>query len=990
MSQICDVINEKNKHYFLQLTIFINKVFYQKNHSAIMKNFNFKLGTLFFLFVLLPFTSIFSQGTISGTALNKESGETMISATVAIEGTDIGELTDFDGKFQIKIDAGTYNLIFSYVGYPETRIEGVVVKDGEVSVVDIAMAPEGEVLDLGVVVTGEVIKNNENALLVTMIKANRFTDAIGGREMARLNISSADQAVRQQPGVTVADGSVVVRGLGDRYSTAQLNGASIPSANPYKNSVNLDLIPTGLLENIITSKTFTPDQPGTFTGGNVNIKTKSFPETKSLKISLSTGFNTQSSFQDGFLTHDGGSTDWLGYDDGYRQRSSLYDDENYADALLRSAGTKARTDDALAAQVEEVYDATLTNMVPTTTTTPMNHGLGVSFGNQYEIGGRALGVILSANYSRKFSHYDSGLRNYALESTTSTSLNQNFNLAGTTSVESPTVGGMVGLSYKINPLNRITFNSLYNHSADKSTRSFEGEYNTYQVTLPEVFQFRELYWLERSLINNMLIGEHAIGTNGAKIEWVASASTATQSEPELRYFGNEFDPRDEDDPTDDRFAIRAPSEYDYPNHFFRELKDEQYEGKIDVSLPILKNLGKGNEVKFGGVFSKKDRTFDEKRYSVQEKSAENYIGDASIYFSDENSGVIEKDDNDRNVIGNYLVDDTRASNSYVGSEEILAGYGMITIDATEKLNIVAGVRIENASLPVTSADSTYLAEKLSILPSVNLRYSLRENMNLRAAFTQTVARPNLRELAPFSNFDFRTGAFIVGNPELEITSVTNADLRWEWLPGRGEIISFSTYYKSFQNPIVLVNLGKSNPEFQYQNVDEATVYGVELEYRKNLGFISPKLSNFKLGTNLSYIYSQVDIDAEELSDIQSINPDASPKRTFFNQSPYIINTNLTYNDIESGIDAALAFNMFGERLSIVGSEGTPDIFEQARPQLDFTISKKFKENLSVRLAAKNLLNPEYKLQSSFKGEDYIYSNYRIGRTISMSLSYTIK
>jgi hypothetical protein len=956
-----------------------------------MKNYNFKLGTLSFLFVLLSFTSIFSQGIISGTVLDKESGETMISATVLVEGTDAGEVTDFDGKYQIKIDAGTYDIVFSYVGYPEMKIEGVVVKDGGVTVIDALLTMEkGGVQIEEIVVQAEAIKTTENAILVTRLNANRFTDGISQGEMAKLNISSADQAVAKVVGVSIADGSVVVRGLGDRYSTAQLNGASIPSANPYKNSVNLDLIPAGLLSNIITSKTFTPDQPGTFTGGNVNIETKSFPETKSFKVSLSTGYNTQSSFQNNFLTHDGGDLDWLGYDDGYRSRSSLYDDENYADALLRSAGTKARNDDAMAAKVEELYDATLTNMVPTTTTTPMNHGIGFSFGNQYEVGGRDLGVILSANYSRSFRHYDAGLRNYALESTTSQNLNQNFNLGGTTSIESPTVGGMVGLSYKINPSNRISFNTLYNHSADKSTRSFSGEHNTYQVTFPEIFEFRELYWLERSLLNNMLLGQHLFGSDGVKLEWIASASVAMQREPELRYFGNEFDPRDLDDPTDDRYAIRAPSEYDYPNHFFRKLSDEQFEGKLDLTFPVLHNLSKGNKIKTGILYSLKNRIFDERRYSVQEKSAENYNGDAAAFFSDENSGVIEKDANVRNVIGNYIVDDTRASNSYIGSEKVMAIYAMGTIKPIENLDIVFGTRLENASLPVESADSLYTAGKLSVLPSINLRYALANKMNLRAAFTQTVARPNLRELAPFSNFDFRTGAFIVGNPKLKITSITNLDLRWEWMPRIGEILAISTYLKSFINPIVLVNLGKSNPEFQYQNVDKAIVYGVELEYRKNLGFISPALNNFKLGANLSCIYSEVNIDAEELADIRSINPDASDKRTFFNQSPYIVNTNLVYSNSEKNIDATLSFNIFGDRLVIVGQEGTPDIFEQTRPKLDFTISKKIKENLSVRLSAKNLLDPEYKLQSSFNGNDYIYSNYNLGRTISMSLSYTIK
>ncbi len=957
-----------------------------------MKNLNLKPILILFLFAMLPMANLLAQGTISGTIIEESNGLTVIGANVVIEGQeDVGTSTDFDGKYQIPIEAGTYNLLISYIGFSNMKIENVVVKDGEVTFVDASFKEDDAGVKIDeIVVTGAAIKTSENVMLLTTLKADAVTDGIGVREMQKLNISSADQAVAKVVGVTVADGSVVVRGLGDRYSTAQLNGATIPSANPYKNSVNLDLIPSGLLSNITTSKTFTPDQPGTFTGGNVNIETKNFPETKSFTVSLSSGFNTQSSFQNNFLTHDGGSTDWLGYDDGYRSRSSLFDDENYADALLKSAGTKARNNDVLAGQVEELYDATLHNMTPTTKQTPMNHGIGFSFGNQYTVGGRPLGVILAANYNRSFTHYNGALNNYSLESQTSQTLNPNFELGGTTSVESPTVGGMLGLSYKINPNNMISFNTLYNHSADKSTRSFAGAYQAYQVTLPEVFEFRELYWLERSLINNMLIGEHAIGNNGTKIEWVASVSQATQTEPELRYFGNEYDIRDEADPTDDRWAIRAPSEYDYPNHFFRDLTDNQYEGKVDITLPILKNLGRGNKVKFGGLFSKKDRDFGEKRYSVQKKNAENYAGDAEFYFSDANGGVIEKDALDRNVIGNYIVDDTRASNSYTGSEQVAAGYAMVTVKPVEKFKIIAGARIEDSRLPVTSLDSTYEASKFSILPSVNLVYELQDKMNLRAAFSQTVARPNLRELAPFSNFDFKTGAFIVGNPELNITSITNVDLRWEWLMNPGEILAVGTYYKSFKDPIVLVNLGKSNPEFQYQNVDEALVYGVELEYRKNLGFISPKLNNLKWSANLSYIHSEVDIDEDELADILSVNPNASTQRTFFNQSPFIVNTNLTYSIPEQNIDAALSYNVFGERLVIVGQEGTPDIFEQSRPQLDFTISKKFKENLSVRLSAKNLLDPSYRLQSSFLDNDYIYSDYNVGRTFSASLSYTIR
>ena len=954
-----------------------------------MKKLSYKNAILFLLFAL-PI-SLFAQGTISGKIIEKESGEEVMFANVYLKSdTNTGTQSDLDGKYQIQVAAGTYTVVASYVGYDNKELPNIEVKDGEVTYLDIVFSSEegGVKLD-EIVIVEKVIKTGENAILISKLNSDRFTDGISSQEMKSLNISDASQAVSKQVGISVKNGSVIVRGLGDRYSTAQLNGASIPSANPYKNAVNLDLIPAGLLSNIITSKTFTPDQPGTFTGGNVNMETKNFPEQRKFSVTLSTGFNTQSSFQNKFLTHEGGSTDWLGYDDGTRALASQFTDETYADALKKSAATKARNNDELANQMEEISNLVNTQMTPTEMTTPMNHGIGLSYADQYSLGGgKLLGLIFAGNYNRKFTHYNGGLRNYNLLSTTSTTLNQNFNLNGTTSVESPTVGGMLGLSLKLNPKNIISFNSLYNHSADKSSRFYAGEHNTYQLLNPEVFEFRELYWIERNLLNNMLIGEHSIGMNGAKIEWIASASEASQDEPELRYFGNGFDAGDTDSAEDDSYSLNAPAEYDYPNHFFRNLKDSQYEGKVDVTLPILtEKLGKGNKVKFGGLYSKKDRTFDEKRYSVQERDATAYVGD-DIHFGDANSGILGEDANGRNIIGNYIVDDTRTSNSYTGSEEILAAYAMTTIKPISKLKIIGGARFESTKLPVTSADSTNVAERSALLPALSFVYEIQERMNLRGAFSQTIARPNLRELAPFSNYDFRTGAFITGNTQLEITSITNLDLRWEWLKKPGELFAVSGYYKSFENPIVLVNLGKSNPEFQFQNVPDAIVYGVEFEFRKDLGFISPKLNNFKWSSNFSYIHSEVDINEEELSRLREINPNASDKRTFFNQSPYLINSNLTYSQPETGIDAGLSFSVFGKRMVIVGQEGTPDIFETPRPQLDFTISKKFSDNMSLRLSAQNLLDPEYRLESTFLDTDYIFSNYKLGRTFSTSFSYT--
>ncbi|MEL6987878.1 MAG: TonB-dependent receptor, partial [Bacteroidota bacterium] len=644
-------------------------------------------------------------------------------------------------------------------------------------------------------------------------------------------------------GATVQEGKFIfIRGLGDRYSTAQLNGNSLPSTDPYRNSAQLDLIPANLLENIITSKTFTPDQPGTFTGGNVNLKTKSYPESMTFNISIGAAYNTQASLIDNFLTHNtDAKTDWLGYDDGTRAFPEILRDPDVLVNLSTRGARLARTDDAIANSIEAASESLNKEFDPEFTTSGLNRKIGISFGNQYTLFGNPLGVLFTANYNRTFSHYDDAISAvYRLNAPGAERLARNFDLNDNRSTDSPSLGGFVGLSYKLGSNNSISFNTIYNHNADKVTRYQSGQHLLNDVSGDdELYETRTLSFRERELLSYQLSGEHVIpGLNKMRIEWSAALSESSMDEPDLRFFANSVG----NISNDPNYVIDLSS-YASPTHFFRTLVDEQTEFKLDVTLPFLQSKSKSNKFKFGGLVSNKTRDFDESRFEIVEgRESVPYGGIADIYFADDNVGFIGKDDRERNMIANFASDQTDPGNTYDGEQDIWAAYGMATFQLAKKLKVIGGARLESTLISITNTNG--LAgdiDKLNLLPTLNFVYELNDKQNLRAAFSQTIARPNMRELAPFNSFEFIGDAVFFGNPDLDQTDILNLDLRWEYFMNPGEIIAVSAYFKEFTNPIIKsVRPFTANPEFEFRNVEDAQVYGVEFEFRKSLGEIAPK------------------------------------------------------------------------------------------------------------------------------------------------------
>jgi len=949
--------------------------------SKMKKLFLFSISWILFTMSLL------AQGTISGSIIDAEFGDGLIGANVVIEGTTNGVSTDFEGKYQLKTEPGVYTLIISYIGYSDKKIEGVEVRDNEVTYLDATMSEGGVELDLDVVVTAKVIERSENAVLLLQKKSDKIQDGISSQEMAKLAISDAAGAMKKVTGATVSGGKYIyIRGLGDRYSLTQLNDLVIPSSDPYRNGAQLDLIPSNLLDNIITSKTFTPDQPGTFTGGAVNIKTKSFPEQFSLTFSTSAGYNQQNNFNDEFLTHQGGGTDFWGYDDGTRTRPELLDRADVTRTFELGSNlpvlTRINRDDegqALADAADAAINSVSRQFTPTEKTSSFDHGYGVTFGNQYQLGKNLLGVIASASFKKEYTHLaDYTRRNWSLFDINAGDLFNEGDFEETLSNESSTLNGMVGLSYKINSLNTISLNTIYNHSADKTSRFLTGE-RPDNIVLPDIMEGRELFFQEREMKNVQVGGSHAIpAANNLLIEWKWSQANSSLIDPDRRFFENEFNT--------ETGNYRIPeSNVQRPFIFYRDLADVQRDYKVDITLPLKNNM----KFKVGGLYTDKRRDFTEYRYQIEENASagERYNGNTEEYLSDGNIGVIGAfEPLGGFILGNYLLDRTQDQNQYTGTDEVKAAYLMATLPITESLKFVGGARVEKTDIFVSSADTSRIPgviDQLDVLPSANLIYALNDDMNLRASYSSTIARPNMREIAPFESFDPLTNTIYLGNANLDRTKVQNFDLRWEWFLKPGELIAVSGYYKEFQDAITLFRLREPGNVFQYKNVESANLYGVEIELRKDLGFILPALKNFKFSTNLSLINSNSDVPDE---DNLGLDPTSRP---FEGQANYILNTSLLYSNIDMGLDASLSLNTTGDKLAIISNEGNPDIYDRGRSQLDFTISKKFKD-LSLRLSARNLLDSPYRQSSEYNGEEYLYYEFQRGITYSVGVSYTIR
>ncbi|MEX0843923.1 MAG: TonB-dependent receptor, partial [Balneolaceae bacterium] len=902
-----------------------------------------------------------STGTITGTVVDAETGETLIGVNVVIEETFQGTSTDLDGQFQIRnIKPGTYTLIVSYVSFQRQIITGVEVEAGKTTKLDLAIRPETE--NLGdVLVTAEVVRNNEAGLLRERQKSLAFSDAISIETISKTGGSNAADALSKVTGASVVGGKYVyVRGLGDRYNNSQLNGVNLPSADPDKNATQFDLFPANLLSSIVTTKTFTPDQPGNFTGGNIDIRTKNYPDYFTLSLSSSVAFNIQSSFTNELLIGESSSTDMLGFD----SNRGIPDIVKEADFNIPKYSSVLRDPEG-AAFLNEVTRSFGSEIIPEENDAFTTFSNGITFGNYSQVFGNKLGYIFSLNYGQNVSHYqDAVSRSWVATDPNANELATDYNFTDQKSDLSANWGLLTNVSYQLNNKNEVSFRYLSTQDGISTGRIQNGPFIKNTQSENVIFETYVTKYVERNINSFQLSGKHALSSsNKIKVEWDVSTASTHQYEPNLRFFFHEYSEISNPDTTFRNYSINlGSSNATLPTRIFRNLDETNQQLNLDVEIPITLGLSRDMKFKAGGSYLTKERDFSEYKfdYNFGRLRYRDFNGDINAFFAEENMGVIDTTNSGIFRFGHTISNASVPSNNYTGNQTITAGYSMIELPLLKRLTFVGGARIEATDMETISSDSTKSPgniSKVDILPSVNLIYNVLDNMNFRIAASQTLGRPTFREFAPFQAFDFAGGRVTAGNPNLERTLIQNYDFRWEWFMRPGEILAMSVFYKNFSNPIERVMVSNNFQE-TYQNVNDAQVYGVEMEARSRLDWISEKFRFFMVSANLALTESKVDVPQRELEFAEGF--DISTSRPFQGQSPYIFNVSAYYENPELGLNSSISFNRFGNRLQAVGIGGTPNIFEEGRNDLYLSLSKKFFDHLNVKASIDNLLNAPYR------------------------------
>ncbi|MFW6347456.1 MAG: carboxypeptidase-like regulatory domain-containing protein [Cyclonatronaceae bacterium] len=960
------------------------------------------------LFTLLLPTSLWAQenGTLTGIIVDDQTGEEMIGVNIFIPELSTGGSTDVSGRYNISLQPGTYTVEFSYVTYQKVVMEDVNITAGEVTRLDISMQSTEEELD-EVVVSARRVDNNEVSLLRLQRKSLSVQDGISSEEMSRIGFGNSAESMRQVTGASVEDGKyIVMRGLGDRYSIASMDGITLPASNPYRNSASLDLIPTSMIDNVVVKKTFAPDLPGNFSGGAVDVTTQSLPDQYYLSLSSSVSFNDQTTFSDNFLGDPiNNSYRRLGYDDGSRARESSWKNNEFL-TNLNTFLVRIQNDQLSDSEITD-FNETMRSFSERgfhvqNRTPGLNHSLNVSLGNRFTRGEQQLGFNLGINYSNSYTQYDERqINNYSARIPDGSGTRmQNFLLNDGIESNNDINNGFIGsLTYQPKSNHEFTFTSVYNNSATESVLDMtDGRYPG--ALSSGTYNNRVISFMQRELFNNQLKGRHI--SNKLEVNWSGGFVYSTQYEPNTRYLGSPVD-------TNGRyFFVR---EVQLPFHFFRDLEDNQISGKLDVEYKITNNLS----VKTGGVFTRKDREFDEFRYQLENNGTNPEApgftsigesgGDFERYFDEENTGILGRDENGTPILGLTYRDQTRPENSYTGNELISAGYMMGVWDATSRLKIFGGARVEYTDFVVDSgSNDTGEISQVDILPSANMVYAVGENANLRLSASQTLARPNMRELAPFASFDLLGGFPIIGNPDIELTNISNFDLRYEIFPKGGELYAISLFYKDFKNPIVTeLDVATDQPQYEYINTNNGRLFGVELEMRKELGFISQRLEDFKFSTNFTYTNSRVDLSENELEVRRQLDPSIEDYRPFPFQSPYLVNLTLSYDNAARGWDGAIYANMFGPRLAANGSGATPDIYEiygrlddagrleseTPLPDMSIKVRKTFSSRFSTSLSVDNLLDYSVVQYQEDAGTYFTNSALNPGRTFKLSFNYDL-
>lgn len=924
-----------------------------------------KFISKYYLIVILLFistTGVYAQtGSIKGT-IRDISKIGLPGASVIIEGTTQGSMTDMDGNFEIlNLKPGTVTLKVSYIGYITETIADVVVTSGSVTTINVTLKENIKQLQTADVVA-QRSTHTENAVLMEVKQSDQIVSGISNQQINKSQDRTASEVLKRIPGVTKREnGFIIIRGLDERYNVTLLNGVIAPSMEADKKAFDLDLIPSSMLDRLLIYKTGAPELPGDFTGGLIKVVTRNVSEEDQFQIGYTTNVRVNTTFKD-FYQAPKGSTDWLGTDDGTRTLpgsfpESLYDVESSAE--LTSLGRElpnAWTAAKIKASPDQKFNASLIKNV--------------------KFGKTKASSITSIKYDLTY------------ESTTAE--NNGFNAYDAEQQKSDTIYSYNDEMYKENvrlslihnwsfllsPKSKLEFRNFFNQQGSNQTILRDGS-NYEEGSLVKSYAYR---YQERTIYSGQLNGSHDLFANRSKLEWTTGYSYTHSAEPDFRRIRTKKDLSATNDSIPYQIIIAPSASIQDAGRYYSDLNEHTATATADFEHSLKPHSELLiPKIRAGFYVEGKIREFSARWMSY--KQSKIALFDESLVYLPLDQVFSEENINDST--GFKLEEGTNPSDKYDASNSLIAGYVGTTWPFSNKIIVSGGLRIEHNIQKLESR--TYTNKKIevdnpvtNILPSINASYNLTEKMLVRAAYFSSVNRPEFREIAPFSYYDFTFNNVLYGNPELQNANIMNYDIRWELYPTVSEMVSFGIFYKDFTNPIEMFFVPGSGSggtrNFTYENAESAQSFGMEVELRKSFislfdttgkdqgAFVRKFLVRTGVTFNAAYIDSEVNLGTKAVGQSES--------RPMMGQSPFIVNGGLFFANVEKQFQVSALYNIIGKRLFAVGTYGTPDIYYMPRNQLDLTVSKGLGKYLEVKFGIQDILAQDevYKQDSNENGD----------------------
>lgn len=930
--------------------------------SSVLSMHNRPFALMLFLLFLGFLNASGQNGTLRGVVYDSKNGETLVACQMALQGTTLGTITDLDGTFEIKnVVPGNYNLVFVYISY-ENLIMPVVITKGDTLTLDVRLNPSTITIN-EVTVKGTRRVNTEMSVISSLRSGNLIANGISSQQISKSQDKDASEVIRRVPGISINDGRfVIVRGLMERYNAVWLNDASTPSSEIDKRAFSFDAIPSDLIDNILIFKTPAPELPADFSGAVINIKTKTLVDQNSLSVNYSAGVLQGTTFKD-FYTYQGGKTDWLGFDDGSRALPSDFpattDFRNLADNS--SPEDKAEIT-RLGQEFSKVWSPDHTQARP-------DQSLSISLKRRFTAGKFSISNISALNYSNSLVHETISRAAYQAYDTIRDQPRYSYDFSDLRYAEKIRVGALMNWIFVFGNNQRIEFRNLFNQLGSSRTILRDGQ-NFYGGSYERSY---ELAYESRSVYSGQLGGQHSFNEEKTRFDWTLGYSYGNKNQPDIRRIKSL---RGEEYPNDHPFTLSVNFNAD-PTQLGRLfLRNDENIYVAGANLRQKLNLGIViPEIKTGFYTEYKDRRFSARnigfaaanfskfdfRLTRLPVDTVNSFGDAIFDRIDS----VMVNENINSAKGFRIDESTNLSDSYQANNGLIAGYIGVLVPFGKTFDFYSGVRLEHNQQVLDGFNEIGQPIHLNntrpdLFPTVNITAHLSKKTMLRFAYGKTVNRPEFREIAPYSFYDFEEKATIYGNDSLKNAYIQNIDIRWEWYPSAGEMVTFGGFYKKFDNPIEahLKDFG-TGWNYKYFNALSANSLGLELDIRKTLveladaGNFLSFFKDFTFVVNASLIRSSItNNDPTERDSVRQLQ----------GQSPYLVNTGIFYQNQENGLSVSLLYNRIGERIAYVGDITNPHIWEMPFNSLDLTLDYRIGPKLTLKGGIRNLMNDEIRFK----------------------------